>query len=951
MKKLLKILGFVAAGFVVLIFILVLCAILFFPTERAKMMAIERSSEALGQEVVIDDVKLSFWGGLGIKLYGVRIGNPSCMTDEDDLLKADVIDVKLSILPLLSKEYRVKRLIIDKPKISMRRLSDGCDNFSFADTGALSAKDQPPSAAPAEAKAAMAALSFDQLEIRNGILQYANDKSGDTVRLSKFNLVTNLENPRKDAYHSEGGFSVNEISLSGDMPLPPVEVSLDWTADYDANQKYLSLKEAELGIGRLNLDLDGDLSHEGNNLKARASIRSGKINVDDLLSLVSPERLVVLEDFDINGDFSLNADVNYKRGQERPLSYSGTATITDMKVGYVEIDGELQCERTLLDFKPDNIRMIIEEGTFNGKPLKGNFVVNDFDDPTINADVAGELDLVFLKPFLPIDDNHNLAGGATLDVKLFGKVNELEKIDISGNIKIPNGRYSSSLLPEPIDSFLLDAYFDRRVLRIKQFGALSKSCQLSFSGRITDLVPYIVEDSAKAEQMKIGLDGKLHSSLNLDILNGYLPPEGSPKLTGKLEMEIAVIGDMNHPTTLKPRGTVSVTDGYYSDTLIAEPIRKWQAKLRVVPDTVYIDELKAQFVSSNLSLHGTFVKPIPYLLPFEGINRSRFEKPLLLFELTSSRFNVDSLFPEAVPGISEKIDDETTTEIAIDSVSPVMLPDIVAKGQFSLDTLVYCRVDFTGVTGDLTYSDRKVVCSDVVGKVYSGDVSGHTTIDLANFELPMYKGTFRATQIEADDFIRRFTKFGGHLFGKFDLSGDYQAKGWESDKFLNSLSMNSKAQMQNGRIVTSGAIYKTLSMLADQVGSNISKEQTLKDARTNITVRDGKVRLDTLLTSLGNVGDIILDGYYSFNNDVSYSGNILLSAKTTERMKSNKGLLGTLSGLLNDRHSNRIALPFTVSGTINHPTAKIDYSALSKKAGENLVEDAGKKLLDLFKKK
>ncbi|MEA2030432.1 MAG: hypothetical protein U9N55_02390, partial [candidate division Zixibacteria bacterium] len=61
MKKLLKILGFVAAGFVVLIFILVLCAILFFPTERAKMMAIERSSEALGQEVVIDDVKLSFW--------------------------------------------------------------------------------------------------------------------------------------------------------------------------------------------------------------------------------------------------------------------------------------------------------------------------------------------------------------------------------------------------------------------------------------------------------------------------------------------------------------------------------------------------------------------------------------------------------------------------------------------------------------------------------------------------------------------------------------------------------------------------------------------------------------------------------------------------------------------------------------------------------------------------
>ena len=215
----------------------------------------------------------------------------------------------------------------------------------------------------------------------------------------------------------------------------------------------------------------------------------------------------------------------------------------------------------------------------------------------------------------------------------------------------------------------------------------------------------------------------------------------------------------------------------------------------------------------------------------------------------------------------------------------------------------------------------------------------------------MYEGDFRATQIEADDFVRRFTKFGGHLFGKFDLSGGYQAEGWEPDEFLNSLSMNAQAHMQNGRIVTSGAVYKALSSLANQMGSNLSEEQSLKNARTNITIRDGKVRLDTLLTRLGSLGDLVLDGYYSFNNDVSYSGTILLSTETTKRLKSNKGLLGALSGLLNDSHSDRIALPFVVSGTIDHPTANIDYSALSKKAGEKLVDDAGKKLIDLFKKK
>ncbi|MBU8934209.1 MAG: AsmA family protein [candidate division Zixibacteria bacterium] len=958
MKKLLKILAFIAAGFLAIVIILIIGITLFFPTEKVKTMAIERGSEALGRDVAIDDVELSFWGGLGVKLHGVRIGNPADMVDETELLKADDIDVKLAILPLLSSEYRVERLILERPQIRMHRLSDGRDNFSFGgidSTKVESEGTQFPVGAqpPGEAQVAAAALSFDKLEIVDGILSYNDDRSGNSVHLSGISLATSLQNPRPNFYHSDGKFAVGEISISGDWPVPSSEIALSWSADYDAGRKYVSLKEARLQVGKMSFDLGGELSHVPDSLMGRASIQSDRIRVEDMLSLASPERLSVLEDFEIRGGFSLSAEVDYSERREEALLYSGTAVMAGLEIGYAEVAGKLRCERAMLDFKPNNIRVNIEEGTFNNKSLKGHLVVNNFDDPVINAEVAGELDMVFLKPFLPLEGNHDLAGTAAIAVKLSGQLNELESLDASGNITIPHGRYASALMPEPIDSFSLDAYFDRKVIRVKQFVASSPSSRLSFAGRITDLVPYLLADSIMTEQMEVGLDGQLSGNLNLALLNSYLSPEGAPELNGDFEMKLSVIGDVNHPTTLRPRGTVTVTDGSYTDTLIAEPVRAWAARLRIVPDTILVDDLNVQFVSSDLHLTGSLVKPLPYLLPFEGIDRSRYEKPRFNFELTSHRLNVDSLFPEAAPMTGREADGQITGRTEIDSVSAILLPDIVAEGRFTLDTLVYCEVDLTDVIGRLSYEDRRVVCRDVTGSAYSGTIAGQTTIDLADMERPVYEGEFQATQIEADDFVRRFTKFGGHIFGRFNFSGSYQAEGWEPDEFLNSLTMDGQSVMQNGRVVTSGSIHKVLSTLVEQVGGNISEDQLLKNAQTKISVRDGRVTLDTLRTQLGTLGDLAIGGYYSFQNAVSYSGTILLSAETTKRLTSNKGLLGAVSGLLSNGNgnSNRIRLPFLVSGTVDKPKAEIDYSSLTKGVGENLLDDAGSKLKGLFKKK
>jgi len=239
--------------------------------------------------------------------------------------------------------------------------------------------------------------------------------------------------------------------------------------------------------------------------------------------------------------------------------------------------------------------------------------------------------------------------------------------------------------------------------------------------------------------------------------------------------------------------------------------------------------------------------------------------------------------------------------------------------------------------------DRKIECYEVTGKVYSGTVGGSTTIDLTDFDNPRYVGKFSASQIEADDFVSRFTGFGGHLFGKVNLNGSYDARGWEPEAFLNSLSMNSTADLKNGKIVTSGFVYEAISALTSKMGQSFEREQPVKKLATNILVENGRVKLDKLTTSLGKTGDISIDVFYSFSGDLDYKGTILLSEDMTNKLLSSLGL--------NAKSVDRVRLPISIGGTTDHPKMDLDFAALTKDVGKNLIDEAAGLLKGFFDKK
>ena len=140
-----------------------------------------------------------------------------------------------------------------------------------------------------------------------------------------------------------------------------------------------------------------------------------------------------------------------------------------------------------------------------------------------------------------------------------GPVENIESVVFEGNLSITNASYSSSLIPEPVEEFSADAFFDNHLVKVNTLSANFPSGQLGFSGRIYDLVPYLLADSSQTPTAP-SIEGKLTGDFDLAAANQFLPPKGNPELQGKLLMDLQFTGSMGDLRGFQPRGTIEGGD-------------------------------------------------------------------------------------------------------------------------------------------------------------------------------------------------------------------------------------------------------------------------------------------------------------------------------------------------------------------------------------------------------
>ena len=459
------------------------------------------------------------------------------------------------------------------------------------------------------------------------------------------------------------------------------------------------------------------------------------------------------------------------------------------------------------------------------------------------------------------------------------------------------------------------------------------------SGQLTAVVDLAFGET---EAAGVAVTGEITlSDLDLSLAQPFMPPHQSGLIAGRMDAKFS----FSQGESLTYSGSLAVRDMSFRDASLVDELQSLNAKLTFTPDEIVVVESLAKFDAGAFSLTGSLRDPLPYFLPPELQPESGGKLPHLSFELSTKHLDVDRLIPVASPATTQSKPPAKPLAKKTKQL-PGDFPRLTAEGVFRADSIVYMQIPLTDVQGMITLVDQQLKISRVTGTVFQGAVTGDLAVDLSDINDPAFTGHYELRDIEVDEFISRFVGLSGVLFGRYSMSGDFSANGLDPETVRNSLSLDAAASLVAGRLITTGQTHAVLSKLASQAGQSLAAEQSLRELATHISVSDGRVSLEALETRLGQFGDLSLDGYYGFDGEINYSGQVLLTAAQTERWFDDNGLLSGLGDLMGGRRPERLLLPLAIGGTREKPQLKIDFAAVTKDMQQRVIDEQGEKLTD-----
>lgn len=389
MNKALKWGLIICVGLVVLVIATLLIAPAFIDIKHYKPEIEKLISKETGRPFTVgDDLSLSLFPWAGVSLTDVHLGNTSGFT-EKDFVSVKSFEVRVKLLPLISKDIQVKRFILNEPFITLVKNKDGRVNWAqpkaVKDKSPAEKKKEPgPSAG--EAGLPIKDLTVGEFLLKNGSIIWIDHTTQTRKEITAVNL--NLQDVSLD----------RPIKLSFAAQLDKQPVSVDGTigpVGKDFKQATVPLDLDIKALKELVLQINGKVMNPGS-----------KPAIDLALEMkpFSPRKLVA----------ALN--------QPFPI-----ATSDPKALDRVALKANL---------KGDATKVSVSDGILNLDESTLNFSLkaSDFSRPNLAFDL--NLDQINLDRYLPPKSEQQPAPAAKPAPKKAADYEPLRKLILDGRIKI-----------------------------------------------------------------------------------------------------------------------------------------------------------------------------------------------------------------------------------------------------------------------------------------------------------------------------------------------------------------------------------------------------------------------------------------------------------------------------------------------------------------------------------
>ena len=533
MKKFVKIAAIVVA--VVLVIALVAPMVL-----RGKIAEIVKREANAMLDARLDFEKLDIsllrhFPRASLDLKGLTLVGEEPFTG-DTIVAAQRISVVVNVMSLFGDEgFEVTKIILSEPALHAHKLADGRVNW---DVVKASEEAQGEEETPADAEPSSFRLSVRDFRISDAAIRYEDDSTG--MRFSTAPLSLRLRGDMSaDQTDLDLRLTAKGMRLvSGGIPmLSGAEAELDAVIAADLANSRFTFSQNKLRLNAIEVGLDGWVELKDDAVAMDVTAGCDKVQFKDVLSLVPAFYTRDFRNLAAGGELSMAL---WARGEMRGAALPAFELRTEVRNGSfqysslpkavdgINIDVRIAnpggvADKTELDLSKFTLRMA-------GNSLSASaYATNLVSDPTFRAAVDGRVDLGAVREVYPLEKGMELSGLITADVKVSGRMSDIEKsryerIGASGTFVVERLGLTMPELPA-VHIRRAAATITPAAMTLGELGLTIGRSDLAANGQLSGYIGYLLRGDM--------LSGRLYVKSDLLDLNEMMNvmPDSAPEET------------------------------------------------------------------------------------------------------------------------------------------------------------------------------------------------------------------------------------------------------------------------------------------------------------------------------------------------------------------------------------------------------------------------------------